>query len=112
VIGTIATIVARDLALVQPATIVIGVGGKESPTRKTKTTMSTEITVSQIKALRTEAERAGDHFQVVICDRALNRECDGSFDALSTGERHEALQYTQETALLACAGALAETTAS
>lgn len=35
-------------------------------------TTATEITVSQIKALRTEAGMAGDSKMVAICDAALD----------------------------------------
>ena len=38
------------------------------------------ITNAQIRALRNEAEKAGDYAQVDICDRALAREIDGPQD--------------------------------
>ena len=45
------------------------------------TTLTAEtITTAQIRALRNEAEKAGDYAQVDICDRALTREIDGTQD--------------------------------
>jgi hypothetical protein len=36
--------------------------------------MMNDITDERIEQLRTEAGAAGDHYQVAICDRALNRD--------------------------------------
>ena len=49
-------------------------------TTNTTTITAETITNAQIRALRNEAEKAGDYAQVDICDRALTREIDGTQD--------------------------------
>jgi len=83
----------------------------------TQTNQAPSVGAEQIRALRTEAAQAGDHAQVLICDRALGAvtlDDDSTIESLriaaflSRGDKRRIAALTDEGCWQVCVDALSQ----